>query len=69
MTTKQMLQAGLVVSGAALGAAGAAFIEPLVIGIGVVAAGLGAVMRFNDKHEKSEVQRAHDDRATAVASR
>lgn len=64
---KQFVEAGLVLSGAALGAAGAIFIEPLVIGAGVLAAGVGAVMRYKERHEKSEVQKA--DEMSAVASR
>lgn len=52
MSTKQKLaiEAGLLLSGAALGAAGAIVIEPLVIVAGVAAAGAGAVMRYNDRH-------------------
>jgi hypothetical protein len=60
MSTKQIVQAGLVLSGAALGAAGAMLIDPLVIGAGVVAAGAGAIMRFRDQHEKSEVEKADE---------
>lgn len=48
---KLMLEAGLMLSGAVLGAAGAALIEPAIIVVGILAAGAGAVMRFNDKHE------------------
>jgi hypothetical protein len=52
MSDKKMmaLEATLLLSGAALGATGAVLIQPLVIGAGVVAAGAGAIMRFNDRH-------------------
>lgn len=51
---KLALEAGLMLSGAALGAAGAIFIEPVVITAGVLAAGAGAVMRYNDKHSNRD---------------
>lgn len=49
---KLAIEAGLLLSGAALGAAGAIIIEPAVILAGIAAAGAGAVMRFNDRHVK-----------------
>lgn len=48
--TKLVVEAGLALSGAALGAAGAVLIEPAIIGLGVAAAVVGAVMRYNDAH-------------------
>lgn len=48
MSAKKMVEVGLIVSGAAAGAVGAALIEPVVIGLGVAAAGAAAVMRMAD---------------------
>jgi hypothetical protein len=56
MSTKQIFEAGLMLGGAALGATGALLIEPAVIGVGVIAAGTVAVMRFND--QRSAMQAA-----------
>ncbi len=50
MSAKQIIEAGLVVSGAIAGAAGAALLEPVIIGAGVLAAGVGAAMRFADRN-------------------
>jgi hypothetical protein len=49
-----MIEAGLMLGGAALGAVGAILIEPAVIGAGVVAAGTVAVMRFKDQQSAVE---------------
>jgi hypothetical protein len=56
MSTKQIFEASLMLGGAALGATGALLIEPAVIGVGVIAAGTVAVMRFND--QRSAIQAA-----------
>ena len=65
--TKLMIEAGLALSGAVLGAAGAILIEPAVIAVGVVAAGAGAFLRFTDKHvsdsEKAQTGRIEKARA------
>lgn len=57
MSTKQMIETGLALGGVALGAAGALLIEPVVIGAGVVAAGVGAVLRYNDQRLEIESAR------------
>lgn len=44
----------MAIGGVALGAVGAILIEPMVIGLGVAATGVGAVMRFNDQRDASE---------------
>ena len=65
--TKLMIEAGLALSGAVLGAAGAMLIEPAVIAAGVVAAGAGAYLRFTDKHvsDSDKVQPRKIEKASA----
>ncbi len=54
MSAKQMIEAGLVVSGAIAGAVGAVLIEPIVIGAGAVAAGIGTTLHFADRYAASQ---------------
>lgn len=53
---KMALETALTLSGASLGVVGAVMIEPIVIVLGTIAAGIGAVLRYrehlNDTEEK-----------------
>ena len=52
MSAKEITEAGLMVGGAVLGTAGAALLEPVVIGAGVLAAGAVVLMRFTDQRSR-----------------
>jgi hypothetical protein len=56
MSTKENVEISLMLGGAALGLVGAILVEPAVIGVGVIAAGTVAVMRFKD--QRSALQSA-----------
>jgi hypothetical protein len=64
MSITKLIEGLLVMAGAILGAAGAALLEPIVIAVGVVAAVVGAYMRF---HEVSEARKRQHGRV-AVSS-
>jgi hypothetical protein len=61
-----MIEAGLTVTGAVIGATGAALIEPLVIGVAVLIVAVALVMRFSD--QRSAIEGAKEITPRRIAS-
>ena len=56
MSAKQVVDTGLVVSGAALSVTGAVFVAPVVISAGVVAVGAAALVRYKDQQSGEQAR-------------
>jgi hypothetical protein len=65
LSNREIVEVAFILSGATLGLVGSILIAPAIIGAGVAAAGVGAILRFRDHQNRLIAQKAQDNTTRA----